>query len=141
VPYKGAGPGMGALIGGEVDMMFNGISSALPQVRAGKLRALAMAGTKRSNLLPELPTIQEAGFRYDTSGWYGYVGPAGLPKPIVARLNEALVKTLATPEVRERFASQGIDGIGSTPEAFGAVILREREASLELVRLAGLVSR
>jgi tripartite-type tricarboxylate transporter receptor subunit TctC len=78
VPYKGAGPGMGALIGGEVDLMFNGISSALPQVRAGKLRAIAMAGTKRSNLLPELPTIQEAGFRYDTSGWYGFVGPAGV---------------------------------------------------------------
>ncbi|MCE2948613.1 MAG: tripartite tricarboxylate transporter substrate binding protein [Betaproteobacteria bacterium] len=135
VPYKGAGPGMGALIGGEVDMMFNGISSALPQVRAGKLRALAMAGTKRSNLLPELPTIQEAGFKYDTSGWYGFVGPAGLPKPIVARLNEALVKTLASAEVRERFSAQGIDGIGSTPAAF-ADFLREEMAKWRKVIVA-----
>jgi tripartite-type tricarboxylate transporter receptor subunit TctC len=138
VPYKGAGPGMGALIGGEVDMMFNGISSALPQVRAGKLRALAMAGTKRSTLLPELPTIQEAGFRYDTSGWYGYVGPAGLPKPIVARLNEALVKTLATPEVRERFASQGIDGIGSTPAAFAEFLRDEMAKWRKVIAASGL---
>jgi tripartite-type tricarboxylate transporter receptor subunit TctC len=138
VPYKGAGPGMGALIGGEVDMMFNGISSALPQVRAGKLRALAMASTKRSNLLPELPTIQEAGFRYDTSGWYGYVGPAGLPKPIVARLNEALVKTLATPEVRERFASQGIDGIGSTPAAFAEFLRDEMAKWRKVIAASGL---
>ncbi|MFO0519792.1 MAG: Bug family tripartite tricarboxylate transporter substrate binding protein [bacterium] len=135
VPYKGAGPGMGALIGGEVDMMFNGISSALPQVRAGKLRALAMAGTKRSNLLPELPTIQEAGFKYDTRGWYGFVGPAGLPKPLVARLNEALVKTLASAEVRERFSAQGIDGIGSTPAAF-ADFLREEMAKWRKVIVA-----
>jgi len=138
VPYKGAGPGMGALIGGEVDMMFNGISSALPQVRAGKLRAIAMAGTKRSNLLPELPTIQEAGFRYDTSGWYGYVGPAGLPRPVVARLNDALVKTLATPEVRDRFASQGIDGIASTPAAFAAFLREETGKWRKVIDASGL---
>ncbi len=138
VPYKGAGPGMGALIGGEVDMMFNGISSALPQVRAGKLRAIAMAGTKRSNLLPELPTIQEAGFRYDTSGWYGFVGPAGLPKLVVSRLHEALVKTLATSEVRERFASQGIDGIASTPAAFEAFLRDETAKWRKVIAASGL---
>ena len=138
VPYKGAGPGMGALIGGEVDLMFNGISSALPQVRAGKLRALAMAGMKRSNLLPDLPTIQETGFRYDTSGWYGYVGPAGLPRPVVARLNDALVKTLATPEVRDRFASQGIDGIASTPAAFAAFLREETAKWRKVIDASGL---
>ena len=138
VPYKGAGPGMGALLGGEVDMMFNGISSALPQVRAGKLRAIAMAGTKRSNLLPELPTIQEAGFRYDSSGWYGFVGPAGLPQPVVARLHEALVKTLATPAVRERFASQGIDGIASTPAAFSAFLRDEMAKWRKVIDASGL---
>ncbi len=138
VPYKGAGPGMGALIGGEVDLMFNGISSALPQVRAGKLRAIAMAGTKRSNLLPELPTIQEAGFRYDTSGWYGFVGPAGLSGPVVARLNDALVKTLATPEVRDRFASQGIDGIASTPAAFAAFLREETGKWRKVIDASGL---
>jgi tripartite-type tricarboxylate transporter receptor subunit TctC len=129
---------MGALIGGEVDLMFNGISSALPQVRAGKLRAIAMAGTKRSNLLPELPTIQEAGFRYDTSGWYGDVGPAGLPRPVVARLNDALVKTLATPEVRDRFASQGIDGIASTPAAFAAFLREETGKWRKVIDASGL---
>ena len=138
VPYKGAGPGMGALIAGEVDLMFNGISSALPQVRAGKLRALAMAGTKRSNLLPELPTIQEAGFKYDTSGWYGFVGPTGLPKPVVARLNEALVKTLATTEVRERFSAQGIDGIGSTPAAFATFLRDEMAKWRKVIAASGL---
>ena len=138
VPYKGAGPGMGALIGGEVDLMFNGISSALPQVRAGKLRALAMAGMKRSNLLPDLPTIQETGFRYDTSGWYGYVGPAGLPRPVVARLNDALVKTLATPEVSDRFASQGIDGIASTPAAFAAFLREETAKWRKVIDASGL---
>ncbi|MBY0437717.1 MAG: tripartite tricarboxylate transporter substrate binding protein [Burkholderiales bacterium] len=138
VPYKGAGPGMAALIGGEVDLMFNGISSALPQVRAGKLRALAMAGTKRSNLLPDLPTLQEAGFKYDTSGWYGFVGPAGLPKPIVARLHEAVVKTLATTEVRDRFSAQGIDGIGSTPAAFATFLREEMAKWRKVITASGL---
>ncbi|MBC7782110.1 MAG: tripartite tricarboxylate transporter substrate binding protein, partial [Proteobacteria bacterium] len=138
VPYKGAGPGMGALLGGEVEMMFNGISSALPQVKAGKLRALAMAGAKRSPLLPDLPTIQEAGFKYDTSGWYGFVGPAGLPRPVISRLHDALMKTLATADVRERFAAQGIDGIGSTPERFSAFLREETGKWRKVIDASGL---
>jgi len=138
VPYKGAGPGMAALLGGEVEMMFNGISSALPQVRAGKLRALAVAGQKRSPLLPDLPTLQQAGFMYDTSGWYGYVGPSGLPRAIVTRLHEALVKTLAHPEVRERFAAQGIEGAGSSPEAFASFLREERDKWRKVIEASGL---
>jgi tripartite-type tricarboxylate transporter receptor subunit TctC len=120
VPYKGAGPGMTALMSGEVDMMFNGVSSALPQVRSGKLRALAAAGAKRTPLLPDLPTIAESGLSFDTSGWYGFVAPRGTPAPIVNKLHADVVKALALPAIRERLAGAGIEGIGSTPAQYAA---------------------
>jgi len=92
VPYKGAGPSMAALMGGEVDLMFNGVSSALPHVKSGKLRALAISSAQRSPLLPDLPTVAESGLRYETSGWYGLVAPAGTPQPVTARLQASLDK-------------------------------------------------
>jgi tripartite-type tricarboxylate transporter receptor subunit TctC len=97
-----------------------------------------MAGTRRSPLLPDLPTIQEAGFSYDTSGWYGFVGPARLPQPVVARLNDALVKTLGSAEVRERFAAQGIYAVGSTPEAFASFLREESGKWRKVIDASGL---
>ena len=138
VPYKGAGPGMTALLAGEVDMMFNGVSSALPHVRAGKLRALAVAGAKRSPLLPDLPAISESGLKYDTSGWYGLVAPKGTPKAITGQLHAALAKALAQPATRERLSTLGIDGIGAKPEEFRAFLREEIAKWGKVIQSAGL---
>lgn len=138
VPYKGAGPGMAALLSGEVDMMFNGISAALPQVKAGRLRAIAISSAQRSPLLPDLPTVSESGLKYDTSGWYGLVAPAGTPKPVTARLQASLRKSLNTPEMKERLAAQGIDGIASTPEQLTQQLRAELVKWDAVVKAAGL---
>jgi len=138
VPYKGAGPSMAALMGGEVDLMFNGVSSALPHVKSGKLRALAISSTQRSSLLPDLPTVAESGLRYETSGWYGLVAPAGTPQPVTARLQASLHKSLNTPEMKERLAVQGIDGIASTPEQLTRHLRDELDKWTAVVKAAGL---
>ena len=138
VPYKGAGPGMTALLAGEVDMMFNGISAALQQVRSGKLRALATAGARRSALMPELPTITESGLNLDTSGWYGFVAPHGTPAAIVTKLHADVVKALNTPEMKERLAAQGIEGIGSTPGQFASFLREELAKWAKVIKAAGI---
>jgi len=138
VPYKGAGPGMAALLGGEVDMMFNGMSPALPHVKAGRLRAIAISSAQRSPLLPDLPTVAESGLRYDTSGWYGLVAPARTPKAITARVQSGVRQALNAPEMKERLAGQGIDGIASTPEQLAQHLRRELEKWAQVVQTAGL---
>lgn len=141
VPYKGAGPGMTALIGAEVDMMFNGLPPALPHVKANRLRALAVGGDKRSQLLPELPTVAESGYQFNTTGWYGLLAPAGTPRPILAKLNADLIKALNTPEMKERFAVQGVEVVGSTPQEFGAYIHEEWVKWGKVIQAAGLKAK
>jgi tripartite-type tricarboxylate transporter receptor subunit TctC len=138
VPYKGAGPSMTALMGGEVDTMFNGVSSALPHVKAGRLRALAVSSAQRSALFPDLPTVAESGLRYDTSGWYGLVAPARTPKAITGKLQSQLHKALNAPEMKQRLAAQGIEGIASTPEQLGQHLRTELEKWTSVVKAAGL---
>ena len=138
VPYKGASPGMTALISGEVAMMFNGLPSALPQVKAGRLRALAVAGAKRTSLLPDLPTIAESGIVYDTSGWYGLVAPRGTPPAIVAVLQRNLAKALAMPDMQKRLADLGIDPIGSTPEELARFLKEEQAKWSKVVKAVGI---
>ena len=138
VPYKGAGPSMAALMSGEVDMMFNGVSSALPHVKAGRLRAIAISSAQRSPLLPDLPTVAESGLRYETAGWYGLVAPAGTPKPVTARLQASLHQALNAPEMKERLAAQGIDGIASTPEQLTKHLRSELDKWTAVVKAAGL---
>lgn len=138
VPYKGAGPSMAALMSGEVDMMFNGVSSALPHVKAGRLRALAISSAQRTPLLPDLPTVAESGLTYETAGWYGLVAPARTPKPVTAKLQSHLHRALNTPEMKERLAGQGIDGIASTPERLTLHLRAELEKWTAVVKAAGL---
>jgi tripartite-type tricarboxylate transporter receptor subunit TctC len=121
-----------------VDTMFNGVSSALPHVKAGRLRALAISTARRSSLLPDLPTVAESGFKYETSGWYGLVAPARTPRQVTARLQGQLVKALSTPEMKERLASQGIDGIASTPEELAQHLRVELDKWTAVVKAAGL---
>jgi tripartite-type tricarboxylate transporter receptor subunit TctC len=138
VPYKGAGPGMTALLAGEVDMMFNGLSSALPQVKSGRLRALALGGDKRSALMPELPTVAESGYQFNTSGWYGPLAPKGTPRAIVMKLHDTLVQTLKTPQVKDRLTDIAVEVNGSTPEEFSELIRRELATWGRVVEAAGL---
>ena len=138
VPYKGAGPGMTALLAGEVNMMFNGLSAALPQVKAGRLRAIAVGGDKRSPLLPEIPTVAESGLQFNTSGWYGILGPAGLPRALVTKLRGDTLRALATPETRERLTALAVETIGSTPEAFADLLKQEYAQWGRVVKAAGI---
>ena len=138
VPYKGAGPGMTALLAGEVNMMFNGLSAALPQVKAGRLRALAVGGDKRSALLPDLPTVAESGLQFNTSGWYGVLGPAGLPRTLVMKLRSDTLRALAAPETRDRMTALAVETIGSTPEVFAALLKQEYAQWGKVVKAAGI---
>jgi tripartite-type tricarboxylate transporter receptor subunit TctC len=118
IPYKGSGPALVDLIGGQYHFNFSGIQAAQVQVRAGKLRALAVTTPSRLAALPELPAVAEALPGFEVVGWYGVIGPAGLPAPIVQRLHDELVKILNQPAMHARIVADGSEPVGSTPEEF-----------------------
>jgi len=126
VTYKGAPEAQTDLLGGRIDFMFTAMSTATPLVKGGKLRALAVTGASRHPNMPELPAVAEFVQGFETTGWYGLAGPAGLPKPVVATLNKALFVALAKPEVRARFAALGFDpATPNSSEDFDAFIRSE----------------
>jgi tripartite-type tricarboxylate transporter receptor subunit TctC len=139
VPFKGGAPALTALMSGEVQMSYENSLIVLPHIRAGKLRALAVTGAQRSKLMPELPTIAEAGLPgYAASGWYGFVVPAAVPKDIVVRLNADLTRILHMPDVVERLSGQGAEPVGDTAEQFGAFIRAEIDKWARLVKTANM---
>ncbi len=138
VPYKGAGPGQTALLANEVNMMFNGLPPALPHVKSGKLKGLAVAGAKRSPLLPEMPTLTEAGTAVVATGWYGILAPRGTSRAIVSKMQAATAKACANPTIRDRLASQGVDTVGSTPEEFARWLEQEWTKWEKVIRTAGI---
>jgi tripartite-type tricarboxylate transporter receptor subunit TctC len=138
VPYKGAAPAMTALMSGEVHMMFNGLSPALPHIKAGKVRALAVGGAKRTPLLPDLPTVQEAGFDFNTEGWYGVLAPRGASEAVVGRLHKGLVTALETAELRAIFTKLAVDPVGSTPQEFARLIREEGALWAKVIKVAGI---
>jgi len=138
VPYKGNAASLTDLVAGRVQMMFSNLLTAGPHARAGKLRAIAISSGKRSPQAPELPTIAESGVPgYDLTPWYGVLFPAGTPRPIVMRLNQEIGGILTTPEMVERFRTQGIDLVTSTPEAFAALIKSEIPKWRKVVKDSG----
>ena len=138
VPYKGAAPAMTALMAGEVDMMFNGMSPAIPHIKSGRVRALAVGGAKRSSLLPELPTVKEAGFEFNTEGWYGILAPRGTPPAIITRLHEATVRALAGPELKGILAKMAVETVGSLPADFARQIRDESAVWAKVIKDAGI---
>jgi tripartite-type tricarboxylate transporter receptor subunit TctC len=139
VPYKGSAPAMADLVAGRVSMMFDGAVSLLPQVRAGKLRALASTGSERTEAMPDLPTIKESGFAdFDVTAWFGLLAPAGVPRPIVDRLNREVVTMLKLPATRVRFVNAGIQLTPSTPEQLGARIVADLPIWTRVMRAAGI---
>ena len=138
VPYKGGAPAMIALVGGEVNMVFATAETAVPQIKAGKIRALGVTTAKRSALLPDLPTIAEGGLPgYEANNWYGLVAPAKTPAPIVERLNREVVKVLNMPNVKEQLFRSGLDASPSTQKEFGAYIKSEMAKWAKVVKASG----
>jgi len=138
VPYKGGGPAMLNLIAGQVDAFISSPPAAVPQVKAGKVRALAVTSLKRSDLLPDVPTIAESGFpQYEVNGWNGLLAPAGTPAVIVNRLQSEVAAALKQPDVRERMASNGLDAVGSTPAQYSALIQAEIGKWAKVVKQSG----
>jgi len=126
IPYKGGGPAVIALLGGQVQIYFSTIPAALSQVRAGKLRALAVTSTERVAQLADMPTVAEVALPgFEVVGWFGLFAPAGTPKAVIARLNGEVVKILAMSDVRERFSGQGLIPGGGTPEALAGFLKNE----------------
>lgn len=138
VPYKGAGPGMTALIAGEVDAMFAAIPAAAAHLKANRLRALAVGGAQRSPLLPETPTVRESGFQFDASSWYGVLAPRNTPRAIVAKLHETLVQTLTAPPMRARLGEIAFHINASSPEAFATHLRLETATWSKVVTAVGL---
>jgi tripartite-type tricarboxylate transporter receptor subunit TctC len=138
-PYRGSGPALLDLIGGTMDLMFDNLPSALPQIKAGKLKALAVTSAQRSAALPELPTIAEAGPvpGFEASSWFGLLAPAGTPGDIVNRIQQESAKALATPALKERLLSQGAIPSGMTPTQFAAFIAVETKKWAQVVKVSG----
>jgi tripartite-type tricarboxylate transporter receptor subunit TctC len=135
VPYRGIGPAFIDILGGQTQAMFPGLAAALPHIKAGKVRALAITGRKRHPLLPEVPTFEELGYRgFDGVQWYGIVGPAGMPPPIVKRLNEEIDRLLASPELRERLSGEALEPMPMTQEQFAQYIRDDIERWTRLAR-------
>ncbi len=135
VPYRGGGPALLDTLGGQVDMSFPTLSAALPHVKAGNLRALAVTDTQRSSLLPDVPTLREAGVRdFQFTQWLVLLAPAATPKEIVGRLNAALKDTLNSKDVRDKFAQQGFDAFITTPEEASKFIAAEVERFGKLIK-------
>lgn len=135
VPYKGSGPAVSDLIGGQVDMMFDSITSARPHIAAGRLIPLGLTTDKRSASMPEVPTIAEAGLaQYELSPWFGVFMPAGTPRDVLARMHSAMIEVLASPEIKARFVTLGAEAVGSTPEAFTQHLAREMVRWEKLIR-------
>jgi tripartite-type tricarboxylate transporter receptor subunit TctC len=137
IPYKGSGPALMALLAGEYQFNFAGIQAAQPHVRSGRLRALAVTAPRRIAALPELPAMAEALPGFEVVGWYGVIGPANLPRPIVERLHDELVKILNRPDVRERIVADGSEPVGSTPEEFRQFMLTDLAKWAKVVTESG----
>jgi tripartite-type tricarboxylate transporter receptor subunit TctC len=139
VPYKGSAPAVTDLLGGHVPMMFDNMPSALPHVKAGKLRPLGVSTIKRSSTAPEVPTVAESGLPgFDVTVWFAVLAPAATPRDIVDRLHRILVKGLQAADVRERLATQGAEPVGNTPEQFTAQMKTDLAKWAKVVKAANI---
>jgi tripartite-type tricarboxylate transporter receptor subunit TctC len=138
IPYKGGGPALNDIVGGQVQLMSGPMISALPFVKAGRLKALAVTTDKRIAGLPEVPAIAETVPGYESSIWHGVLAPSRTPRSIIMRLHDEIVKILEVPEVRERFAREGAETVGNTPEQFSAFIKSETLKYAKLIKAAGI---
>jgi tripartite-type tricarboxylate transporter receptor subunit TctC len=139
VPYKGNAPALTDLIGGHVEMIFNGVPSVLPHIQSGRVRGIAIGSLKRFAALPNLPTFDESGLKgYEATTWFGMMAPAKTPKDIVAKLNVEVDKALKSADIRERFANDGLEPMGGSPESFAKFIRSEIDKYAKVVKATKL---
>jgi tripartite-type tricarboxylate transporter receptor subunit TctC len=138
VPYKGSAPALVDVVGGHIDLSLPSISSSVNQVKEKRLRGLGVTMAKRSSLLPDVPSIGESVPGYEVVGWYGLVGPAGIPKDVSAKISGEVARMLTVADVRERFLREGAEPIGSTPEAFSAFLVEDQAKWAKVIKAAGI---
>lgn len=138
VPYKGAAPAVAGLIGGEVSLMIVNLVSAMPHVKSGRLRALGFADSRRTPLLPDVPTMTEAGLPYEFIEWYGLIAPAAVPRDVITRWNAELNRIVAAADFQEKLAGFGVTPRTTTPEAFGTYLREEVERFAKIVKTANV---
>jgi tripartite-type tricarboxylate transporter receptor subunit TctC len=139
VPYKGSGQAVIDIVGGQIQLMFSGMSSVMPHIKAGRLKPLSVTGAKRSTAVPDVPTIAESGFPgFSATAWYGVLSPAKTPKAVVTRLNEEILRALAEPDVKRRLESVGFEIIGSQPEELARHITTELDKWEKVVKASGV---
>jgi tripartite-type tricarboxylate transporter receptor subunit TctC len=139
VPYKGTGPALSDTIAGNLQLVLGAVPTTLPHVRAGKLRALAVTTKKRISAAPEIPTVAESGYPdYEVTNWHGLIGPKGLPKEIVERLNKEVNEAIHGAEMKKQLATDGLEPAGGTPERFAAILKDEAARWAKVVRQAGI---
>ena len=139
VPFKGMQQVITEIIGGRLQLMSDNVTSVLPHVTAGRLRALGLTGARRIPLAPDIPTVAEAGVPgYEITAWGGYMGPAGIPAAVVARLNTELNKVIASPAIRERWLALGIEPVGGTPERFAQHVKAETRKWSDVIKRAAI---
>jgi tripartite-type tricarboxylate transporter receptor subunit TctC len=139
IPYKGSAPVVADLLAGQVDVMFDNVPNVIGHVRAGKMKALAVSTAQRSALAPDVPTVAEGGVPgYELAVWFGVLAPAGTPRDILGRLNGEIVKVLNSPDVKDRFAKQGVEVRTSTPEQFGEFLRAEVSRWAKVIKDAGI---
>lgn len=138
VPYKGGGPAILDVVAGQCDLLVVNIGPVIHHIRGGKLNPLGVTTKTRSSLLPQVPTVAESGLPgYESTTWYGLLGPAGLPKDVIARLNSAMASAIKTPDVRERYLALAADPITNTPEQFAAFLRKDMQDWAKVVKLSG----
>jgi len=139
IPYKGAGPAMTDLLGGQVQMYLTAAINGVPHIKSGKLKGIAISGDKRTAALPQVPTFAEAGLPgFDARTWYGILAPAGTPKEILDKLATEIAKVLALPDIRENLAKQGLDPFPSTPERYAALLKADQAKFAQVIRTANI---
>jgi tripartite-type tricarboxylate transporter receptor subunit TctC len=137
VPYKGSGPAVTALMGGEIDMLFSPMPPTVPQVKAGRIRALAVTTLKRSPVMPDVPTMNDTLKGFESDNWYGMFFPAGTPREIINRFHAEMSKVLKDADVRALMAKEGAEPLGSSPDEFGAYFKKEVEKYAKVIKAAG----
>jgi tripartite-type tricarboxylate transporter receptor subunit TctC len=138
VPYKGGGPAAQAIMAGEVDLRFSGQLAVLPHIKAGRVRPLAVASTRKSTIMPELPMLDSIYRGFDADNWYAMFTTTGTPKEVIAKLNAEIVRVLQAPDMRDAISKDGAEPVGSTPEALGAYFRREVEKYAKIIRTANV---
>jgi tripartite-type tricarboxylate transporter receptor subunit TctC len=141
VPYKGSGPSFADLLGGQVSLTIDSLAQALPYIKSGRLKALAVTGAKRAPMLPDVPTMAEAGVPgYELTNWFGLVTRAGTPRDIVTRVNADVVKVVQMPDVRQRLLDMALEPVGDTPDQFGEFIKSETAKWAKVIKEAGITA-